>query len=333
MTKRISRDDVFFAFASSMKPTVYLAQGEQALLETHDCFQGQLKTEKDLISALDWNHVNPATGPVFIEGAHPGDILRIDIEEITLADQSTMVTIPGEGALGDLITSMETAVLKRTGNELLFRNIKLPVRPMIGVIGVAPAGGEVAYGTPGHHGGNMDCKLISAGRESLFYCRGTGGAFRRRRLTRRDGRTGRWWCAASETAGEVRPCASGWHRSPGADQPLWKNEEIVAAIVAAVDYSTRLRRMATHRMAHFLIDTSGPIPTNDAGNAHEPGWGIAVLSNCRSAENRALRDAEEDPGVLRFSDAVRQREACRIGKAAVGPMKLIWTGAPSFDEP
>ena len=39
------------------------------MLETHDCFQGQLKTEKDLISALDWSHVNPATGPVFVEGA------------------------------------------------------------------------------------------------------------------------------------------------------------------------------------------------------------------------------------------------------------------------
>src|SRR5574339_182111 len=63
----------------------------------------------------DWNHVNPATGPVYIEGAKPGDILRVDLLEVKVGKQASMVTIPGEGALGDTITKMETAILKLEG--------------------------------------------------------------------------------------------------------------------------------------------------------------------------------------------------------------------------
>jgi len=65
-----------------------------------------------------------------------------------------MVTIPGEGALGDVITQMETAILKLEGDQLVFKDkVRVPMRPMIGVIGVAPAAGEVPTGTPGAHGG------------------------------------------------------------------------------------------------------------------------------------------------------------------------------------
>ncbi len=86
-----------------------------------------------------------------------------------------MVTIPGEGALGSLITEMETTILKREGNELVFKDkVRVQKKPMIGVIGVAPAEGSVANGTPGPHGGNMDCTLIGAGQSRLFHGWGRG---------------------------------------------------------------------------------------------------------------------------------------------------------------
>jgi amidase len=261
MAIRIPRDRVFFSFHQGLTPAARVQQGEEVVLETHDCFQGQLQSERDLIDALDWNHVNPATGPVFIDGAHPGDILRVDLLEVTAGDQSTMVTIPGEGALGDVIGRMETAILRRDGDELLFRGLRLPRRPMIGVIGVAPAQGEVPNGTPGPHGGNMDCLLIAAG-ASLYLPVGVEGAlFGAGDLHAAMG-DGEIVVCGAESAGEVR-FAARVVDLPGLPTPFVENEAVVATIAAAAT-ADEAASQATHRMAQFLTQFAG-LPLNDAG--------------------------------------------------------------------
>src|SRR5512135_1183836 len=111
MAVTISRDNVFFAFSPGLKPIARIQQGQEILLETHDCFEGQIRTTSDLVDNLDWAHVNPATGPLYIEGTRPGDVLRIELLDIQVDSQSSMVTIPGEGALGDIINQMETSIL------------------------------------------------------------------------------------------------------------------------------------------------------------------------------------------------------------------------------
>jgi amidase len=261
MATRVSRDNVFFAFSATGKPVTTISQGEEVVLETHDCFQGQLRSERDLIDALDWSHVNPATGPVFIEGTKPGDILRVELLQISLADQSTMVTIPGEGALGDVITKMETAILRRDGNDLLFRGIRIPRTPMIGVIGVAPAQGEVSNGTPGPHGGNMDCTLIAQGAR-LYLTVGVAGAlFGAGDLHAAMG-DGEIVVCGAETAGEVRFSAR-VVALPGLPTPFVEDEKVVATIVAAKT-ADEAAAEATHRMARFLTDFV-KMPLNDAG--------------------------------------------------------------------
>src|SRR4030067_2121107 len=117
MTVTISRENVFFAFSPLLEAIAHVQQGEEVLLQTHDCFEGQIQTTGDLVDSLDWAHVNPATGPLFITGTKPGDVLRIEILETPVGDQASMVTIPGEGALGDVISQMETAILKLEGNQ------------------------------------------------------------------------------------------------------------------------------------------------------------------------------------------------------------------------
>ena len=261
MPVRVSRDNVFFAFSAASKPVARAPQGEEVILETHDCFQGQLRSERDLIDAIDWSHVNPATGPVYIEGTKPGDILRVDLLEIKLGEQSVMVTIPGEGALGDVITKMETAILKREGNDLLFRTIRIPRRPMIGVIGLAPAEGEVSNGTPGEHGGNMDCTLIAQGAR-LYLTVGVAGAlFGAGDLHAAMG-DGEIVVCGAETAGEVRFSARVVDL-PGLPTPFVENANVVATIVAAKT-ADEAAAEATHRMAKFLTDFM-KIPLNDAG--------------------------------------------------------------------
>lgn len=133
ISRTILRDNVFFAFSPSLRAVAEIEQGEEVLLYTRDCFEGQVQQTTDLVDALDWGHVNPATGPLYIQGVKAGDVLCIDLLDIQVGEQSSMVTIPGEGALGDVIRVMETAILMREGDQVVFKDkIRVPPRPMIG---------------------------------------------------------------------------------------------------------------------------------------------------------------------------------------------------------
>ena len=161
---RVTRDKHFYAFSAALSPAATVKPGETVVMETHDCFCGQIRTEADSVEALDWSRINPATGPVYVEGAEPGDVLVVDIREIHLPSQGAMVAIPGEGALGDIIPAAETRIIPvREGRAVFNDRVRLELSPMIGVIGVAPRTGEVPTGTPGRHGGNMDCTAVRAG--------------------------------------------------------------------------------------------------------------------------------------------------------------------------
>jgi len=262
MTINITRENVFFAFSPGLKAIAQIEQGEEVLLQTHDCFEGQIQTTADLVDSLDWAHVNPATGPLHIKGARPGDVLRIDLLELKMGEQSSMVTIPGEGALGDVITQMETAILKLEGNQILFKDkIQIPMKPMIGVIGVAPAEGEVPTGTPGPHGGNMDCTLITAGNRVYFTVGVEGAMFGAGDLHAGMG-DGEIVVCGAETAGAVRFTAQVVDLA-GLPTPFVETSELVATIYSAPTVDEAADG-AIHRMAQFLTDFAG-IPLNDAG--------------------------------------------------------------------
>ena len=262
MAMTISRDKVFFAFSPQLKAIARIEQGQEVLLQTHDCFEGQIRTTSDLVDTLDWAHVNPATGPLYISGAKPGDVLRIDLLDIQVNERSSMVTIPGEGALGDVITQMETSILKLEGGQLVFKDkVRVPARPMIGVIGVAPAEGEVPTGTPGLHGGNMDCKLMAAGNRVYFTVGVEGALFGAGDLHAAMG-DGEIVVCGAETAGAVRFKADVVDL-PGLPTPFVETREVVATIFSAPTLDESASG-ATHNMAQFLTNFAG-IPLNDAG--------------------------------------------------------------------
>lgn len=262
MATRVIRDNVFFAFSPDLQPAIHVKPGEEVVLETHDCFQAQLQTEADLITSLDWSHVNPATGPIYIEGAKPGDILRVDLLEMRVGNKSTMVTIPGEGALGDVITEMETTILKMDGDQLVFKNkLRIPKSPMIGVIGVAPDSGAVPNGTPGPHGGNMDCKLIGEG-ASVYFTVGVEGALFGAGDFHAAMGDGEIVVCGAETEGEVRLKAE-IVDLPGLPTPFVETKDVVATIYSA-QTTDEAAQGAIHRMSKWLTEQVG-IPLNDAG--------------------------------------------------------------------
>ncbi len=259
----VPRTKVFFAFEKSLSPVVRVEQNQVVTMETHDCFEGQLKTSSDLLDQLDWDHINPATGPVYIEGVRPGDVLRVDILAMEVGEKSIMVTLPGEGALGEMITEMETTLLDNEEGKVTFKGrFSVPARPMIGVIGVAPADGSVPNGTPGQHGGNMDCTLVTTG-ASLYFTVGVEGALFGAGDFHAAMGDGEIVICGAETPGKFTFRAQVVPQLKGLPTPFIRNKDVVAAVFSAPTIDEAASK-ATHAMAEFLTRFVG-LSVNDAG--------------------------------------------------------------------
>lgn len=170
-------DDAFFyAFDKSLEPAVRVASGETVRIRTKDCFGNQISSAQDKIDNIDWEAINPATGPIYVEGAVSGGALKVKIEKIEFDGQAATCTGKDEGVCGDRFDAWSLAVSPVTSEGVVWSNkLTLPLRPMIGVIGVAPDGDAVNCGTPGSHGGNMDNTAITTG-ATLYFPVATEGA-------------------------------------------------------------------------------------------------------------------------------------------------------------
>lgn len=172
----IHTDTKIHKMSENNPPVAKAKSGDTVCFETLDCFGGQLKSENDLLGGLDWNNVNPASGPLFIESAMPGDVLKVEILKIELDDHGVMVDAPGEGVTGAAVSSESTKILPVENGKVKFNEkLSFPICPMIGVIGTAAKGEGIDTGTPGSHGGNMDCTRIGEG-ATLYLPVNTEGA-------------------------------------------------------------------------------------------------------------------------------------------------------------
>lgn len=156
--------------------------GDLVSLYTEDCFGGVVREVTDLPSAVcNFPYLNPVTGPFRVEGAEPGDTLALHFVDIAPArDWAVTTTLPHFGALTGTHT---TATLQAPLEERVWKyevdasagivryrasrsdhTVELPLDPMHGTVGVAPAAGEAKLTiTPDAHGGNMDTPELRAG--------------------------------------------------------------------------------------------------------------------------------------------------------------------------
>lgn len=168
--------NVIYEFNKDHEPVLLIDAGETVEIETYDCFENQVQNMETPIAGIDWNRVNPATGPIFVNQAKKGDILKVTIDKIEIGDQGVMAAGPNLGTLGHLIDEMAQKVMPIEDNHVVFdEKLRIPLNTMIGVIGVAPEGEPVSTGTPDRHGGNMDTKLIKEG-ATLYFPVFTDGA-------------------------------------------------------------------------------------------------------------------------------------------------------------
>lgn len=149
---------------------------------TLDCFAGRVRSPSDLVSQVcDPRYLNPQTGPFYVEGAQPGDTLAVHFLSITPREgRGVSTTVPLFGSLtATHATAMlhdplpertwvyeidvATGVVRYDALDSAYQ-VDLPLDPMHGTVGVAPALGEVRSAlAPGDWGGNMDTPEMRAG--------------------------------------------------------------------------------------------------------------------------------------------------------------------------
>ncbi|ANC19575.1 acetamidase [Bacillus cereus] len=166
---RIHKDHIIYSMSPENKPCMEVEIGSSLVFETYDCFENQIDSEDVVLQELDWNRINPATGPVYVNGAEPGDILVVTIEKIKIAEQGVLTTGANLGVMGDELNENTVKIVQIHNEHVLFSSeLQIPINPMIGVIGTAPKEESISCGTPHDYGGNMDCKEIKEGTTLLL---------------------------------------------------------------------------------------------------------------------------------------------------------------------
>jgi amidase len=174
----VTRDQVIWAFGPDLEPVLEVEPGAIVRFETNDCFTGQIRSEDDLVTEIDFARVNSATGPVAVRGAEPGDSLVVELLEVSPGTTGFATLIPGFGQLIEHVRSPVTRLFRVEGDTIhMNERVRFPVRPMVGVVGVATGGDEVTNGYAGRHGGNLDNHLHGPGARIYLPVRQPGGLF------------------------------------------------------------------------------------------------------------------------------------------------------------
>jgi len=161
-------------------PVLRIRPGDRVVVETRDAFEGKVRTPQDLPSkVLTMPYVNPQNGPIWVEGAEPGDVLAVHIERIAPRGpnpRGTCAMIPQFGALsGTALTALLADDLPERVHKVdvdedgvyWSPRVTLPYRPHIGTLSCSPEIDSINTLTPDQHGGNMD--LPDMGPGSITY--------------------------------------------------------------------------------------------------------------------------------------------------------------------
>jgi amidase len=164
----IPRTQRTYAFSRHHPPAARIAPGETVVFETEDAGSHRIVVEDDIRTYTPrHDYTNPATGPLYIEGAAAGDTLAVRIERIELDAQGYTKISPGAGLLIDEVSAPAAQIWRISGEHGAYaaswRGLSFAAQPMIGTIGVAPAGEPVENYAPGLHGGNLDVPAVAEG--------------------------------------------------------------------------------------------------------------------------------------------------------------------------
>ncbi len=125
-------------------PALYVNQGDTVEIETRDSFDGQItpSTTAEIFTRLSLDRAHPLTGPVFVNGAEPGDLLAVDIEQVNAAATGFTAILPGFGFLRDFFPQPYLVHWKMADGFAMSEQlpgVRIPGAPFMGVMGLAPS--------------------------------------------------------------------------------------------------------------------------------------------------------------------------------------------------
>jgi acetamidase/formamidase len=167
-THYLRDEQVHYKWDVDNQPTLEIEPGDTVIVWTRDVSDNQIHPGADLsaLANFDWDRAYPLTGPIFVNGAAPGDTLAIEVLDIHTQGWGWTGVIPGNGLLAEEFPNAYMKIFDLSqGDVAYFReDIAIPLAPYFGTMGVCPAG---AHGQsilpPGAFGGNMDIRQTVRG--------------------------------------------------------------------------------------------------------------------------------------------------------------------------
>ena len=169
---------------NAIPPALRVRPNESIRLDMMEASDGQITPDASVeaVRNLDASRANPITGPIYIEGAEPGDALKVKIHELIPSGWGWTANIPGFGLLSDDFPDAALHLWDYDRDSLspaaFGKNAQIPLKPFIGTIGLAPAeDGDHETIPPRRVGGNMDLREITAGAELILPVECEGAMF------------------------------------------------------------------------------------------------------------------------------------------------------------
>ncbi len=258
--QRVTKDQLCTSFSVENVPVLRVQPGESFVMETNDRFATYEGPDS---SPEAMEVLKTMAGPVYIEGAQPGDTLKIEILDVTLPlDYGWIGATPGRGPLGERIPAFRKTRVRIATHGVMFNDhLTMPLRPMLGRIGLAPKEGGKRSNDRGEFGGSMGNTQLAKGATVYLPVFHAGGL-----LTIGD-------CHAAMGDGEATAsaveCAVDATLRVTVEENFTVSRPVVATATEVMttgegETMEATTKMAVHAMADLLVDRLGIDDTDAA---------------------------------------------------------------------
>ena len=158
--KHLDREQHVYVLDPQNAPAISIDSGEELMVETWDAFQG----ERDPAALGAKQLLGPVTGPIYVNGAEPGDALKVDFISITPKEGAAHMVMPGRGFLEERFTEGYPTIIKfDSGYAVLPGGVRLPLASSMGLVATTPTYPQRTASDSGPYGGDIDMKELVQG--------------------------------------------------------------------------------------------------------------------------------------------------------------------------
>ena len=166
---------------NALPPRLRIKPGDTVVFETQEASAGQIRPDSttEVLGSLSFDPIHPLTGPVYVEGAQPGDALAVEIISLEHKEWGWNAVLVGFGLLADDFLQPYLHHYKLKGNKCWFSpDICIPYEPFCGTMGVAPGQpGRLDTHPPRENAGNIDIRHLTPGTRVFFPVLAPGALF------------------------------------------------------------------------------------------------------------------------------------------------------------